>query len=120
MATPPPARQSGPPVRFPRTVSYRTTPGEDVQHEQRLYAALRADRETIARAAAWLRHDAVQSQYAGLSRQEYAFGMASLLDVVAINLANLPPSLRDHAVRVCRTMLGDRMDMPATRRTRRR
>jgi hypothetical protein len=46
--------------------------------------------------------------------------MASLLDVVAINLADLPPSLRDHAVRVCRTMLGDRMDMPATRRTRRR
>ncbi|GAA4539092.1 hypothetical protein [Pseudonocardia xishanensis] len=88
-------------------------------YERRRYAALRADQETIGRAAAWLRHDTIQAGYAGLTHPEYAFGLASLLDEVALRLAD-DERLRDHAVRVCRTMLGDRMDMPGTRRTRRR
>jgi hypothetical protein len=88
-------------------------------YERRRYAALRADQQLITRAAAWLRHDAIQAGYAGLHNPEYAFGLASILDLLARRAAD-DEVLREHAVRVCRTMLGDRMDMPATRRTRRR
>ena len=88
-------------------------------YERRRHVALRADQETIGRAAAWLRHDAIQAGYAGLTHPEYAFGLASILDDIALRSGE-DDALRDHAVRVCRTMLGDRMDMPATRRTRRR
>ncbi|MFC5949367.1 hypothetical protein ACFQH9_13915 [Pseudonocardia lutea] len=88
-------------------------------YERRRHAALRADQEIIGRAAAWLRHDAVHAQYAGLTHPEYAFGLASLLDEIALRAGD-DEHLRTHAVRVCRTMLGDRMDMPTTRRTRRR
>ncbi|SDF87836.1 hypothetical protein [Pseudonocardia oroxyli] len=89
-------------------------------YERRRQTALRADQQLITRAAAWLRHDAVQAHYAGaLPNPEYAFGLASILDLLA-RRAEEDDALRDHAVRVCRTMLGDRMDMPATRRTRRR
>lgn len=88
-------------------------------YERRRHAALRADQQLITRAAAWLRHDAIQAGYAGLHHPEYAFGLASILDDIA-RRAGEDDALRDHAVRVCRTMLGDRMDMPTTRRTRRR
>ena len=88
-------------------------------YERRRFAALRADQEIVSRAAAWLRHDAIQTGYQGLNHPEYAFGLASILDELALRLAD-DERLRAHTVRVCRTMLGDRMDMPSTRRTRRR
>jgi hypothetical protein len=82
--------------------------------------ALRADRDALLAAAAWLRHAAVQRNYAGLDRPEHAFALASVLEMFAIRLADQDPAFRKHVVRVCRELVGDRMDRPTVRRTRRR
>ncbi|ANY06987.1 hypothetical protein [Pseudonocardia sp. HH130630-07] len=90
-------------------------------HERRRLAALRADRETVLAAAAGLRHEAVQAYYAGhLPRPEYAFGLASVLELLGTRVADLDPDIRAHVVRVSREMTGDGMDQPSVRRTRRR
>ena len=81
---------------------------------------LLADREAILAAAAWLRHAGVQRNYAGLDRPEHAFALASALEMFAIRLADQDPEFRRHLVRVCRELVGDRMDRPTVRRTRRR
>ena len=87
--------------------------------ERRRLDTLRADRDTITRAAEWLRTSPDRSHLAGLNQGAYAAGMAELLDALAAQL-DQNPRLREHAVRVCRNLLGDRMDEPRTRRTRRR
>lgn len=89
-------------------------------HERRRLAALRTDRETVLAAAAALRHEAVQAHYAGLSRPEIAFGLASVLEMLALRIADQPPDIRAHVVRIAREMAGDTMDSPTVRRTRRR
>ncbi|MEV1294173.1 hypothetical protein [Pseudonocardia sp. NPDC049635] len=89
-------------------------------HERRRSAALRADRETVLAAAARLRHEAVQAHYAGLARPEFAFGLASILELLALRVADLAPDVRAHVVRVAREMTGDGLDLPSVRRTRRR
>ena len=71
-------------------------------------------------AAVWLRHEAVQGTYTGLSHPEHAYGLASVLELLAIRMADLDPVVRAHVVRVCRELVGDPMDRPAVRRTRRR
>lgn len=88
--------------------------------ERRRLAALRADREAVLGAAEALRHEAVQARYAGLSRPEVAFGLASVLELLALRLADQPPDVRAHVVRIAREMAGDPMDSPTVRRTRRR
>ena len=88
----------------------------DRQHRQ----ALRADREALLAAAAWLRHAGVQRSYAGLDRPEHAFALASALELFAVRLTDQDPEFRRHLVRVCRELIGDRMDRPTVRRTRRR
>ncbi|MFP5019354.1 hypothetical protein [Pseudonocardia phyllosphaerae] len=89
-------------------------------HERRRLVALRTDRETVLAAAARLRHEAVQAHYAGLSTPEMAFGLASVLEQLALRVADLPPDVRTHVVRIAREMTGDGMDRPTVRRTRRR
>ncbi|TCK19873.1 hypothetical protein [Pseudonocardia endophytica] len=89
-----------------------------MNHQQR--AALRADREAVLAAAAWLRHAAVQRSYAGLDRPEHAFSLASMLEMFAIRIADQDPAYRLYVVRVCRELVGDGMDRPTVRRTRRR
>ncbi|MBC3194747.1 hypothetical protein H7X46_27220 [Pseudonocardia sp. C8] len=90
-------------------------------HERRRLSALRADRETILAAAAALRRDAIQAHHTGLlARPEQAFGMASILELLALRTADLDPHVRDHVVRIAREMTGDGMDRPTVRRTRRR
>ncbi|MFP5071844.1 hypothetical protein ACLFMI_19550 [Pseudonocardia nantongensis] len=89
-------------------------------HERRRLAALRADRETVLAAAEALRHQAVQSHYAGLARPETAFGLASILELLALRIADQPPDVRAHVVRIAREMTGDGMDLPTVRRNRRR
>ncbi|WP_224387737.1 hypothetical protein [Pseudonocardia sp. ICBG1293] len=89
-------------------------------HERRRLAALRTDRETVLAAAAALRHEAVQARYAGLARPEIAFGLASVLEMLAMRIADQPPDVRAHVVRIAREMAGDTMDSPTIRRTRRR
>ena len=89
-------------------------------HERRRLTALRVDRETVLTAAATLRHEAVQAHYAGLlPRPEYAFGMASILELLALRTVDLDPDVRAHVVRVAREMTGDGMDRPTVRHTRR-
>lgn len=87
--------------------------------DQQYRDALRADREAVLAAAAWLRHAAVQRSYAGLDRPEHAFALASVLEMFAIRIADQDPAFRTHLVRVCRELVGDRMDRPTVRRTRR-
>lgn len=82
--------------------------------------ALGADREAVLAAAAWLRHAGVQRNYAGLDRPEHAFALASALEMFAIRIADQDLEFRRHLVRVCRELVGDRMDRPTVRRTRRR
>ena len=89
------------------------------QHERR-GAALRADRSVIERAAARLRSDAIRSGYAGLQHQHVAFGLALILDELARHVADLDRAVRWQAVQSCRLLLGEQLDSPQIRRTRRR
>ncbi|MEJ8279628.1 hypothetical protein [Pseudonocardia spirodelae] len=89
-------------------------------HERRRLSALRSDRETVLAAASALRHEAVQARYAGLSSPEIAFGLASILELLAMRIADQPPDVRAHVVRIAREMAGEPMDSPTIRRTRRR
>jgi hypothetical protein len=89
------------------------------QHEQRV-AAQRADRDIIERAAARLRSDAIHSGYAGLQHKHIAFGLALILDELARHVADLDKAVRWQAVQSCRLLLGEQLDSPDIRRTRRR
>lgn len=89
------------------------------QNERRL-AVLRADRELLERASRWLRDDAIRSGYAGLSHQHVTFALALILDELARHLPDLDEAVRWQAVQSCRVLLGEQLDSPARRRTRRR
>jgi hypothetical protein len=74
--------------------------------EQRArWAALRADQTTIGRAAARLRHETAQAQYANLRNPEVAFGLASILDELSRHLRDLDEALRSRVVELCRELL---------------
>lgn len=90
------------------------------EREHRWWAAVSADRMLIDRAAAFLRREAVHAGYAGLHHKHVAFGLASVLDVLSRHLPDLPDGVRRQAVQSCRELLGEQVDSPATRRTRRR
>jgi hypothetical protein len=81
---------------------------------------VRADRELLERGARRLRDEAIRSAYAGLSHQHVAFALASILDELARSLPGLDAGLRRQAVRSCLVLLGEQVDSPALRRTRRR
>jgi hypothetical protein len=85
---------------------------------ERRRAALRNDRELLDRAAAC--HDAITSGYAGLQHKHVAFGLALILDELARHLPDLDDAVRWQAVQSCRQLLGEQLDSPALRRTRRR
>ncbi|HXV94029.1 MAG TPA: hypothetical protein VD813_12065 [Pseudonocardia sp.] len=95
--------------------------GEAVhEHERRRRDAVRRDRELMDRAAAFLRHETIRSSYAGLQHRHVAFALASILDVLSRHLPDLDDGVRRQAVQSCRDLLGEQVDMPATRRSRRR
>jgi hypothetical protein len=77
------------------------------EYERRRWEAMKADQELIDEAARFLRHDAVQSQYAGLQRQEMAFGLAAVLDECSRHLPDLSEGMRWQVVESCRAMLGE-------------
>lgn len=81
------------------------------------YRELRARQQTIRDAAAALRHDAVQDQYGGATHPEFAFGMASILDTVVLQYADLPREVRDHAAGLCVWMMEERADRQGCDRT---
>ena len=87
---------------------------------ERRWAALRADRDLLERAATWLRTEAVRSGYAGLSHQHVTFALALILDELARHLPDLDEGVRWQAVQSSRVLLGEQLDSPAIRRTRRR
>ena len=87
---------------------------------ERRRAALRTDRALLERAARWLRDNAVRAGYAGLSHQHVAFALALILDELARHLADLDEGVRWQAVQSSRVLLGEQLDAPAVRRTRRR
>ena len=89
------------------------------QHERRR-AELRTERELLERAATWLRSEAIRSGYAGLSHQHVTFALALILDELARHLSDLDEGVRWQAVQSSRVLLGEQLDSPAVRRTRRR
>jgi hypothetical protein len=91
-----------------------------MHRDDRRRAALRADRDLLHRAATWLRSDAIRSGYAGLSHQHVTFAVALLLDELALHLADLDEAVRRQTVQTCRQLLGEQLDSPTVRRTRRR
>jgi len=73
----------------------------------RRYEQLKADRELINQAAAYLRGHARQDHFAGvLHRPEVAFGLASILDELSRQLAEVNDGIRWETVRACRQLLG--------------
>jgi hypothetical protein len=91
-----------------------------MHQNDRRWAALQADRDLLQRAATWLRSDAIRSGYAGLTHKHVTFAFALLLDELSRHLPDLDESVRWQAVQACRQLLGEQLDSPATRRTRRR
>jgi hypothetical protein len=65
----------------------------------------------LDQAAQFLRHHAIQSQYAGLQRQEVAFGLAAILDELSRHLPDLNDGVRWQTVQACRQMLA--ADVPS-------
>ena len=70
-----------------------------------------------SRAAAWLRDDPARRQMAGLWQDRVGHALADLLDALGEDVAGLDEGLRRQG---CRVLLGEPMDSPTTRRTRRR
>jgi hypothetical protein len=65
---------------------------------------LPACRDAVRDAAARLRHSATQDAYAGLTHPEFAYGCASLLDLVALNLDDLPADVAGQLVGIIDAM----------------
>jgi HEAT repeat protein len=78
------------------------------EQERRRWEAIKADQALIDQAAQFLRHHAIQSQYAGLQRQEVAFGLAAILDELARHLPDLSEGVRWQTVQACQQMLAVR------------
>ena len=66
----------------------------------------RADRQVIERAAAQLRHGAIVAGYAGLPDKHLAFGLALILDEIALHYRDLDEDFRARILDGCRGMLG--------------
>lgn len=67
----------------------------------RRFEKLKADKAVVEAAAFYMRHRAVQEQYAGLQDKDLAFGFAVILDVIALHLREMPEPVRSAAVDAC-------------------
>jgi len=88
------------------------------EQQRKRWETIRADQRVIEDAARFLRHHAIQSQYAGLQRQEVAFGFAAILDELALHLPDLDQGVRWQTMQACQQMLagvGDEVPHRATR-----
>lgn len=83
-------------------------------------AQLRADQDALRVAATWVREQPGRGTVAGLAEPAVADRCATLLDYTADYCDCLDEATRAHAVRVARELVGERMDQPVVRRTRRR
>lgn len=88
--------------------------------EWRRIDADRADAQLAQRAAAWLRDDPARRQTAGLTDDARAAALADLVDALAAGLPDLGAGVRRQLLASARVVLGETMDAPQVRRTRRR
>lgn len=65
----------------------------------------RADQQLIRRAAAWLRHEAILADYRGASAKDLAFGLALLLDELALQVRVLDDDVRRQTVASAQALL---------------
>jgi hypothetical protein len=66
----------------------------------------RSDRALIEQAAARLRQGAIRAGYAGIPGQHFAFGLALLLDKLALHVRDLRPEVREQTLRGARILIG--------------
>jgi hypothetical protein len=85
--------------------------------DRRRIEKAKADEAVIDAAAFYVRHRAVQEHYAGLERQEVAFGFASILDTLSLHLRELPEGVRSEAVSACQRFT-DHVEVEGERRRR--
>lgn len=81
---------------------------------------LRHDQYLIRAAAAWIREQPALGTVAALSDRATAALCADLLEHLAEVCDRLDPPCREHLIRVAQELLGDSMEQPSVRRTRRR
>lgn len=93
------------------------------ERQRRAADQLATDRDTIRRAATTIRaapDRTGRDRLAGLDQPATTTLLAGLLDVLGARLDVVDPHVRAHVVRVARETVGDPMDAPTVRRTRRR
>ncbi len=90
------------------------------QRQLRETVRLRADQEALRAAAAWVREQPEHGKIAALSEPTIAGRCADLLDHLADYCDRIDEVTREQVVRVARELVGNRMDRPSVRRTRRR
>lgn len=90
------------------------------QRRLREIERLRADQAALRAAAAWVREQPAQGTVAVLSEVDVAEPCAALLDHFADYCDRLDGAVRENVVRVARELVGEGMDRPTVRRTRRR
>ncbi|MDN5919480.1 MAG: hypothetical protein L0I76_31010 [Pseudonocardia sp.] len=66
-----------------------------------------ADKAAIDAGAAALRHRTNQDRYAGLSRPDAAYALASVLDALGLALRDVPEDVRRSAVAAARELARD-------------
>jgi hypothetical protein len=81
-------------------------------HERDLYRLLCQQRDYVVAAARQLRHVAVQDEYRGLHHPEHAYGLASVLDTLALSWTGLDDQLRERTLDVAEAILRDDQATP--------
>ena len=74
------------------------------EHDRSGIDVARADRQVIQQAAAELRQGAIRAGYAGLPGQHFAFGLALVLDELALHWRDLRPEVREQTLRGARML----------------
>lgn len=90
------------------------------ERQRRAWQQLRDDQAVVRAAARRLRDPVVYGDWAGLDDPRTAELLAGLLDYVADELEHVCSASRHATLHACRDLVGDRMDQPTIRRTRRR
>lgn len=90
------------------------------EREWRRIDAARASAELAHRAASWLRDDPRRPATAGLQHDHVAHALADLVDALADVVAGLDSAVRWQLEQSARVVLGETMESPTIRRTRRR
>jgi hypothetical protein len=88
--------------------------------EWRQYDRDQADRELVDRAADWLFDGHDRRKTAGLQWDRMAYALGDLLDTLSEHLLDLDHAVRWQTIEASRSVVGETMEDPSRRRTRRR